>query len=275
MSTRRLAVCVPLLAACSASSADPAGPPPIEPPFTACASEWFFGDNSRPDASSVYLYDQDGWTRIERLDGGRDGSVDFEARAHLHGDRWERYEEWTADASGELALSFRQSWTYDGDELVAVEVDDDGDGYLAYRWVYLYEDGRIDQAQFDAAGDGSIEAVEHRVYDEAGQLVAQHLWADGRLHERVTVYTHDAEGRMLTMERDRDLDGAVDLLVEQAYDAHGYRARRVEHWLDDSEYRWEQRWQHTAERLLRRDSTNEQYGEVTSRSHTIYHHECS
>ena len=114
-------------------------------------------------------------------------------------DRWvayregRRHEVWEAAAGGgpsDLHLVYDD----DGEALVRIELDGDGDGRMDR--VFVYEAGRLAAERRDTSGDGRFDDVQH--YDSEGliRLREEDVDSDGR----VDVRTAYSRGRIVRRE---------------------------------------------------------------------------
>lgn len=222
------------------------------------------GEDGPVTDRTTFGMDGNGELVLEEVDWGADGTVDMRTRTSYgpgDGD-YAQEDDWDGDGTADYCLRSSRTRDEERDELVQVQLGDDAcDGTVEGRTVFTYgaagllrherqtpagapqgrtvftydEDGRMQRAEEDRDGDGTVDRRTTYSYDGHGRASAleedggERFGApDGRADLRTT-YTHDEKGNLVAEERDGDAqtgraaDGTPDVRVTYDYSCWGAR----------------------------------------------------
>lgn len=218
------------------------------------------GADGTVDARYLSSWTAEGLPLTSETDEDADGVVD--SRTTYHHDARDRLVlvEWDPEADGVPYSCVHTAWT--DDDLVAEVVVDVGcDGTAEVRQTYdWYDDGSPAGVSTDSDGDG---VVDDRVsypwvpppevsWSEDG-LVETEGWdhdGDGEV-DRILVRTHDAEGRVISVEIDDGADGDLDERIAWTWAADGsHEVVREVDLVGDQSFIWSRVCRYSAEGWL-------------------------
>jgi hypothetical protein len=203
------------------------------------------GPSSDPKAGCVAVVtnywtptSNDGWTETLTYDEGGsliDRVYDLEGPGLDFQQSWVRrpdgnYTEYVVDLDIDGGIDERETYEYDGDDLVAREYDWDGDGTVDESSEFVSEGGRILEERYDWEADGSANSLFVFDYDDDDRLYR--ITRDDFLNDTIewlATYGYDEGGLLEEYLADEGLDGGIDQYDLWQHDDQG-RMTRWERW---------------------------------------------